>query len=179
MSARLIVSSPVMTLSPLSPAFNFGIMDHSHSCRVYYEYYPQPLDQSSSFSTRFVPYRWAICRALYTCTLFGFLLHFSQQIIAFAQLAATNCSIWTSVNTRDYNRYAKRLVRNCSTRMKALSLLVIVGIWRKFLQHIFLLVRWTMFTMKFYVVLKLFHAMNISSRVALMTSKYFILVSGQ
>ncbi|WJX52134.1 hypothetical protein P8452_38276 [Trifolium repens] len=52
MSARLIVSSPVMTLSPLSPAFNFGIMDHSHSCRVYYEYYPQPLDQSSSFSTR-------------------------------------------------------------------------------------------------------------------------------
>ncbi|WJX40522.1 hypothetical protein P8452_27986 [Trifolium repens] len=29
--------------------------------------------------------------------------------------------------TRDYNRYAKRLVRNCSTRMKALSLLVIVG----------------------------------------------------
>ncbi|WJX61750.1 hypothetical protein P8452_46811 [Trifolium repens] len=86
MSARLIVSSPVMTLSPLSPAFNFGIMDHSHSCRVYYEYYPQPLDQSSSFSTR--------------C---------DQQIIAFAQLAATNCSIWTSVNTRDYNRYAKRL----------------------------------------------------------------------
>ncbi|WJX37846.1 hypothetical protein P8452_25570 [Trifolium repens] len=103
MSARLIVSSPVMTLSPLSPAFNFGITDHSHSCRVYYEYYPQPLDQSSSFSTR--------------C---------DQQIIAFAQLAATNCSIWTSVNTRDYNRYAKRLVRNCSTRMKALSLLVIV-----------------------------------------------------
>ncbi|KAK2364989.1 hypothetical protein QL285_089795 [Trifolium repens] len=153
MSARLIVSSPVMTLSPLSPAFNFGIMDHSHSCRVYYEYYPQPLDQSSSFSTRFVPYRWAICRALYTCTLFA---------------------IWTSVNTRDYNRYAKRLVRNCSTRMEALSLLVIVGIWRKFLQHIFLLVRWTMFTMKFYVVLKLFHAMNISSRVALMTSILYL-----